>query len=322
MRRYGLNQNSDGDDNTATGAYALYNNMGPPPTGGINTGSDNTASGSQALFRNNNGDNNTASGFDALFSNTTGNNNVASGLGALYKNTTGGNNTASGLDALYGNTTGSYNVGVGSFAGFNLTGGSFNIDIGSTGQASDANTIRIGAQNQETATYIAGISGSSVTGADVVVNGSGRLGVMMSSARYKHDIHDMGAASRKLLKLRPVTFRYNDDPTGMLQYGLVAEEVAKVYPELVTHGPDGKPQTVRYATLSAMLLNELQQQTGEVRRLSEQMARQTEATDRRIAELEARHQRELRAIQAGLERRLSAGGHTCRYGASPMPVGF
>ncbi len=133
------------------------------------------------------------------------------------------------------------------------------------------------------------------------------------------------------MKLRPVTFRYKDDPTHTLQYGLVAEEVAEVYPELVTHDADGKVWTVRYSMLSAMLLNELQKQTSEVRRLSmqmarqeeatEQMARQKEATDRRIAELEARHQRELRAIQAGFERRLSALEHA-RDGASPMPVGF
>jgi hypothetical protein len=128
-----------------------------------------------------------------------------------------------------------------------------------------------------------------------------------------------GMTSRKLLKLRPVTFRYNNDPTGSLQYGLVAEEVAKVYPELVTYGPDGRPQTVRYSTLSAMLLNELQKQTGELRKLSAQMARQQEATDRRIAESEAHHQRDLRAIQAGFEQRLSALEHS-RNGAATVDV--
>ena len=137
------------------------------------------------------------------------------------------------------------------------------------------NAIRIGTQGTQTQTYIAGISGAAVTGVDVVVASNGRLGVgPPSSARFKRDIHDMGEASKALMKLRPVTFRYKQDPQGIRQYGLVAEEVAKVYPELVVYGPDGKVLTVRYSMLSAMLLNELQKRTMENQRQAAEIQRQ------------------------------------------------
>src|SRR5208282_4747009 len=185
---------------------------------------------------------------------------------------------------------GSNNVSLGYLAGSNLTTGSNNIDIGNAGAGAESNTIRIGTQGTQTATYAAGISGVGVTGAAVEVSSTGQLGIVMSSARYKHDIHDMGGKSSAVLKLRPVTFRYNNDPANTLQYGLVAEEVAKIYPELVTYGPDGKVMTVRYSMLSAMLLNELQ-------KLSAQMAQEKSSTERRIAELQASHDRDLRAMQ-------------------------
>jgi Chaperone of endosialidase len=134
-----------------------------------------------------------------------------------------------------------------------------NIDIGYSYGGGESDTIRIG--STQTETFVAGIAGTSVTGGDaVVVSSAGQLGIVTSSARYKHDIHDMGPASDGLLKLRPVTFRYNDDPQATRQYGLVAEEVARLYPELVGHGADGKPQTVRYLELTSMLLAELQSQ--------------------------------------------------------------
>jgi hypothetical protein len=98
----------------------------------------------------------------------------------------------------------------------------------------------------------------------VVVSSTGQLGIATSSARYKHDIRDMGGASAGLMKLRPVSFRYKNDPTGTLQYGLVAEEVERVYPELVVHGTDGKVQSVRYLEFTALLLNELQKQTTKI----------------------------------------------------------
>ena len=122
----------------------------------------------------------------------------------------------------------------------------------------ESGTIRIGTQDTQKATYIAGISRTTVTGADVVVSSTGQLGVATSSARYKRDIRDIGGASARLMRLRPVSFRYKNDPSGTLQYGLVAEEVERVYPELVTRGTDGKLQSVRYLEFTALLLNELQ----------------------------------------------------------------
>ena len=178
---------------------------------------------------------------------------------------------------MLNNTTGSNNIALGYLAGSNLTTGSNNIDIGNQGVAAESNTIRIGTQGTQTATFIAGISGVGVTGgAPVEVTSAGQLGIVMSSARYKHDIRDMGEKSSALLKLRPVSFRYNNDPANTLQYGLVAEEVAKVYPELVVYGPDGKVMTVRYSMLSAMLLNELQKQNSELRNQTAANQRQAE----------------------------------------------
>src|SRR5208283_1696335 len=195
-------------------------------------------------------------------------------------------------------TTGSNNTSLGYLAGSSLTTGSNNIDIGNKGVAAESNTIRIRTQATQTATYIAGISGVGVTGAAVEVSSTGQLGIVMSSARYKHDIRDLGGKSSALLKLRPVSFRYNNDPANTLQYGLVAEEVAKVYPELVIYGPDGKVMTVRYSMLSAMLLNELQKQAGQNRKLSAQ-----------VAELRANQENQRVAFEqrfATLERALAA----------------
>lgn len=244
--------NSTGSNNTASGNEALYFNA---------IGSNNTAAGYRALF-NNASDDNTATGVSALQANTNGTYNSAYGTSALYSNTTGNDNTASGDQALWNNTAGSGNTAVGTNsmlaskgsnntalgyrAGWSITTGNNKIEIGNSGTAADANHIRIGAQGTQTVTYVAGVAGVNVTGGtEVVVNSSGKLGVVLSSARYKHDITDVGARSDGLMKLRPVTFRYNNDPAGTLQYGLVAEEVAKVYPELVVYGPDGKPMTVR-----------------------------------------------------------------------------
>src|SRR5262249_26043531 len=181
-----------------------------------------------AMFRNTIGADNLAMGSGALFSNTTGNGNVAGGDNAVGNNTTGNFNIGLGATSLSANTTGSYNIGIGYQGGANLSTGSSNIDIGNAGVAGESSTIRIGNANQK-ATYIAGISGSVVSGADVVVSGVGRLGVVASSARYKKDIADMGSSTENLLKLRPVTFKYRNDERGTTQYGLIAEEVEKVY---------------------------------------------------------------------------------------------
>ena len=198
-------------------------------SGRNSTGTFNTASGDAALYSNN-GYGNTASGASALYRNTTGSYNTASGLSALYYNTTGEENTASGDNALRSNTTGSYNIALGFFAGSNLTTGSNNIDIGNTGVAGESNTIRIGRTGTRAATYIAGIWGGNPGGglSPVYVNSSGQLGAQASSRRFKKDIADMAAASEALLSLKPVTFHYKSDNTGTPQFGLIAEEVAKI----------------------------------------------------------------------------------------------
>jgi hypothetical protein len=246
-----LLNNTTGNDNTAMGVSALIANT---------IGTYNTASGFSALYSNVNGNYNTASGYFALHNNSSGSQNSASGVQALYANKTGNFNTASGTDALFSNTTGSANIAQGYKAGYNLTTGSNNIDIGNLGVAADSGTIRIGTTSTHTATYIAGIYGTSVTGNAVVVSSTGQLGVTVSSERYKTGITPMGSISRKLAQLRPVTFHLKTDPTGALQYGLIAEEVAKVYPDLVIRDRTGRIDGVRYDELAPLLLNEVQQQ--------------------------------------------------------------
>ncbi len=153
--------------------------------------------------------------------------------------------------------------------------------------------------------FIAGVSNSPVTGGTaLVVSSSGQLGIVMSSARFKRDIHDMGATSDGVMQLRPVTFHYKQDPQGERQYGLIAEEVARLYPELVSYGPDGKPQTVRYLELTAMLLNELQKQNYQLRKESNENQQQA----RRIEHLTQRMAQQARRIdqQEARDRQLSA----------------
>jgi trimeric autotransporter adhesin len=169
-----------------------------------------------------------------------------------------------GVKALFSNTTGSNNIALGQLAGYYLTTGSNNIQIGHKGKAADNAIIRIGTPGTQTVTYVAGVSGVNVTGgAQVVVNSSGQLGVVSSSIRYKQDVRPMGDVSDRLLKLRPVTFRYKKaDENGQKpeQYGLIAEEVAKVMPDLVVYNQQGQPETVAYQTLAPLLVNELQRE--------------------------------------------------------------
>jgi hypothetical protein len=253
------------NDNTATGYSALYSNS---------TGNYNTASGYEALYANTVGNYNNASGYYALRFNTAGAQNSASGVQALLSNKTGNYNTASGTDALYSNSSGSSNIAEGYKAGFNLTTGSNNIDIGNMGAAAESATIRIG--TNQTATYVAGIYGTSVTGSSVVVSSSGQLGVTVSSERFKTAITPMGSYTAKLTQLRPVTFHLKTDPKGALQSGLIAEEVAKVYPELVIKDASGRIDGVRYDELAPMLLNEMQKrnaaQDAKIRDLEQKVA--------------------------------------------------
>jgi trimeric autotransporter adhesin len=269
-----------GSENTSTGAYSMFNNL----TGTDNTatgyealqantsGNNNVASGVGALYSNTNGSSNTASGHQVLYKNTTGYHQTAEGASALYSNTTGNDNVAFGYDALFSNTTGSSNIGIGNSAGYLLTRGSNNIDIANQGTATDSGVIRIGAAGTNTQTFVAGVSNSKITGSAVYVTSSGQLGVLASSERYKTDVTTMGSGSERLAALRPVTFHLKNDAGGELQYGLIAEEVAKVYPELVIRGAEGTIEGVRYEELTPMLLNQVQYQQRELDGQSQEIA--------------------------------------------------
>ncbi len=231
---------------------------------------DNTAIGPQALSAHTSGFGNVAIGRAALVDHVTGDGNTAVGGNALDNLVTGSNNLAIGASAGFSATAGSNNVYLGANAGFSATTGSNNIYIGDTGAAAESNTIRIGGVGQ-TATFIAGIDGVAVgASSTVLINASGQLGTMVSTRRVKQDIRDMGKTSSGLRRLRPVVFRYRQpsaDGSKPIQYGLIAEEVAEVMPELVVYDAEGQPQTVQYHVLPALLLNELQRQHSEVDKL-------------------------------------------------------
>jgi Chaperone of endosialidase len=274
-----LVNNTSGTFNTAAGSQALQNNT---------TGSYNTATGSAALPVNTSGSFNTASGALALQFNMTGSSNTGIGYGALDLNSAGQGNTAIGYNALPNNTTGSNNIAIGNTAGINVgSGNSGNIHIGSPGSSADVGAIRIGVS--QTSFFAAGIR-SVTTGSNnaipVVIDSNGQLGTVSSSQRFKEDIQDMGDASNGLMRLRPVTFRYQKpfaDGSKPVQYGLIAEEVAEVYPDLVAHSSDGQIETVKYQVLDSMLLNEMQRQQKEIMALEEQ----NEALQERLSRLEA-----------------------------------
>jgi hypothetical protein len=270
-----LLNNTEGRNNTATGFQTLRNNT---------TGGDNTATGRSALFSNTTGAINTANGFDALFSNTTGIANTATGDLALLSNTTGDANTANGASALRANIFGDNNTAIGTSALFSNTAGAFNTAVGvealfsntignnntalgfSAGlnQTTGGNNVYIGAgisgvAGESDACYIGSIFGqTSASGTPVLINSSNKLGTTTSSKRFKEEIKPMDKASKALLALKPVTFRYKKeiDPAGTSQFGLVAEEVEKVNPDLVVRDQEGKPYSVRYDQVNAMLLNE------------------------------------------------------------------
>ena len=182
-------------------------------------------------------------------------------------NNTGSNNTAVGYSALLYNTTGENNIAIGYEVGINLTTGNNNIDIGNAGVVGESNRIRIGTAGTQTATYIAGIYLAPIGSGPVIhVNAEGKLGTTPSSARFKEAIKPMDKASEAILSLEPVTFRYKKemDPEGTPQFGLVAEDVEKVNPDLVARDDEGKPYTVRYEAVNAMLLNEFLKQHGKL----------------------------------------------------------
>jgi hypothetical protein len=251
------------------------------------TGNENTAVGYDALDLNDSGSANTADGVNALLLNN-GSYNTATGQNALYHNGGGHNNTADGQNALKNNSIGSNNVGVGSNAGINLTTGDNNIDIGSAGVAGDAGTIRIGTQGTQTKTFIAGISDAAIGGMEVRVNQNGRLGTVPSSKRFKDEIKSMDNASAVILALKPVMFRYKPeiDPKGVPRFGLVAEDVEAVNPDLVVRDKEGKPYTVRYDAVNAMLLNEFLKEHRRVEQLEKQVEALTAGLQKVSAPLE------------------------------------
>ena len=191
-------------------------------------------------------------------------------MNALAESTTGNGNTAYGVGALGHNLAGSANIAIGYGAGGNFTTGNYNIAIGNLGNAAEGFTIRVGDAGTQSRTFIAGIRGVTTdiaNGIPVLIDSNGQLGTVSSSRRFKDDIADMDAASSALLKLRPVTFHYKSDRNAegrTLQYGLVAEEVAEVYPGLVAHSADGQVETVMYQYLPSMLLNEYQKQNRRI----------------------------------------------------------
>jgi hypothetical protein len=256
------------------------------------TGTNNVAIGGNALVSNTSGASNTAVGAGANESNATGNDNTAVGFEALASNQPGSNNTAVGHGALVLNFTGNNNIALGFSAGGSLTTGNDNIDVGNAGVAGESGIMRIGTAGTQTATFIAGITGTPITGVAVGVTADGQLGVRGSSVRFKEAIKPMDKQSEAILALQPVAFRYKKelDPKGTPQFGLVAEEVEKVNPTLVTRDAQGKAFTVRYEEINAMLLNEflkehrkveaqdcmLQEQQKQIEKLTAQLKEQAE----------------------------------------------
>jgi hypothetical protein len=246
---------NNGESNTAVGAAALLLNS---------TGTENTAVGTDALALNDTGESNTAAGAFALFNNIDGISNVAIGRDALLANTSGSENTAVGTAALSGVTTGGFNTAIGGIAGANLTTGQFNIVIGDIAGlfvTTASNTICIGGSgiNADNTCQIAHIRDVTTQNNDaipVVVDSAGQLGTLSSSGRFKKDVKPMDTASEALLALKPVTFHYKTDKTNRPEFGLIAEEVAKINPDLVVRDESGEIYTVRYEAVNAMLLNE------------------------------------------------------------------
>jgi len=287
-----LVNNTAGDDNTAVGAFALQSNT---------VGDQNTATGVQALQSNTNGIVNTATGYQALQNNTDGTSNTAHGVGALQDTTTGGGNTATGFQALLHNDSGDYNTAIGLFALGGLTTGSNNTGLGRSAGASvtTANHVicigdNVSGANVSNSCYIGSIFGqTSSAGTAVFINNSGKLGTTTSSRRFKEEIKRMDTASEALFALQPVTFRYKKDidPQSIPQFGLVAEEVEKVNRDLVVRDEDGKPYSVRYEQVNAMLLNEFLKQHLKVEQLKKDL-------ESKIADQE----KQIEALTSGLEK--------------------
>ena len=281
--------NTTGQNNTAVGWSSMAHNT---------VGSNNAAVGLNAMSNNTSGSTNSVLGSYSAPYNTTGSNLVSIGFQSLYANTTGSNNTVVGTNAMAANISGSNNISLGWNAGSNLTTGDGNIDIGNPGVIGDAGVTRIGTDGTQIATYMAGIVNSPLAVATGIgITADGRLGVRGSSARLKEQIERMSRQSESIFNLCPVTFRYKKDldPKSTPQCGLVAEDVAKINPELVLRDPAGEPLTVRYDEVNVMLLNEFLKEHKRV-----------EAQGKEIAELKT-----ALASQAELLQKINA-----RFGAA------
>ena len=282
-----LTGNKTGNQNTATGSRALTSNTtgtnnsatGTDALGKNTIGNYNTSSGVASMYFNVDGAENAATGYAALYRNTTGSNNTADGVNALYNNSTGINNSAVGHQALFSNDSGYRNVAIGYQAGFAVTG-SDNITIGANnqGKATENGVTRIGNKSYQAKAFIAGISGIKTglaAAKTVFIDANGQLGTIKSSRIYKEDIHPMGSVSERLLALQPVTFRYKeayDDGSKPIEFGLIAEDVAQVFPELVVNDAEGKPETVRYDLIATLMLNEFEKEHAELAELKQQVA--------------------------------------------------
>jgi hypothetical protein len=305
---YALANNTIGNNNTAHGYAALYRNTADLNTATgyaalyhNTTGFSNTASGAGALFSNTTGSENTASGVNALTSNIAGTLNTAIGTLALANNSTGQSNTAIGNSALDENTMGFSNTAIGGSAlGANITGSGntalgVQAGIGVT-TANNVICIGIGGDNVDNSCYIGGIFGQTSSGGTAVfINSAGKLGIATSSRRFKEKIEPMESASEALLALKPVIFRYKKDvdPHGIPQFGLVAEDVEAVNPDLVVRDGEGKVNTVRYDAVNAMLLNEFlkdhrknEEQEATIARQQKQIEALTESLQKVSAQLE------------------------------------
>ena len=300
-----LLSNTSGTDNTANGVFALFSNT---------TGPFNTAMGQGALYGNTTGDRNTGMGYDALLANSTGASNTAVGVSALrnttsafntavghqalVNNTTGSNNTANGYGALANNITGNGNTALGSGAGLGVTTADNVITIGQFALGSDVSNT----------TWINNIYGTTTvsgTTLPVLVSDTGQLGTASSSRRFKREIKPMEQASEAILSLKPVTFHYRSDTKDTPQFGLIAEDVAAVNPDLVVPDKNGEIYTVRYDAVNAMLLNEflkehrkVQQQDREIREQDTTIAQLKEDFQSKLAQ----QQKQIEALIAGLQK--------------------
>jgi hypothetical protein len=292
---------TSGTFNTALGFLSLRSNTQSKFNTGVgagtllaNTANDNTGTGAGALFSNTAGSDNTANGTFALFSNTTGTENAACGSKALLSSTTGGGNTAVGFNALVNNTTGVTNTAVGFNSGFGVTTADNVIVIGTN----------VAGQNLDHSCFIGEIFGATSTnGAAVFINSDGRLGTVTSSKRFKDAIEPIDQASETLFALKPVKFHYKKeiDPTRKSQFGLVAEDVEKVDPALVVRDKDGKPYSVRYDQVNAMLLNEFLKEHKKIEEQHDKIEKQ-EATITGLKSDLAEQHALIQTLTAGLQK--------------------